>query len=110
MNREIQVGILLMVSLMWECPAFGQEIHIRVVNAHNGKPITNECANVWIGPPHGAGLIAPTNKDGVVVLHLARNEVTADSVFASRATELPFLAPNRCRKTATRLLSRVTST
>jgi hypothetical protein len=62
------------------------------VNAHNGKPITNECVNVWLGPSHGADLIAPTNKDEVVALHLARKEMTADSVARARATELPFLA------------------
>jgi hypothetical protein len=93
MNREIQVGILVVMSVMWKCPLHGQEIHIRVLNAHNGKPITNECVNVWFGPPHGAGLIAPTNKHGVVVLHLARNEVTADSVFASSCDRIAVLGP-----------------
>jgi len=93
MNREIQVGILLMVSVMWECPAYSQEIHIRVLNAHNGKPITNECVNVSLGPWHGGDLIAPTNKDGVVVLHLARNEVTADSVSSSSCDRTAVLGP-----------------
>jgi hypothetical protein len=84
MSREIQVGILLMISVMWECPLHGQDIHIRVLNAHNGKPITNECINVSLGPWHGGDLIAPTNKDGIVVLHLRDNVVTADSVSPSR--------------------------
>jgi hypothetical protein len=59
-----------------------QEIHIRVLNARNGKPITNECLNLWLGPLHGQGLLAPTNNEGVVVLHLGDNQVTADAVSA----------------------------
>jgi hypothetical protein len=35
----------------------------------------------------------PTNKHGVVVLHLARNEVTADSVFASSCDRIAVLGP-----------------
>jgi hypothetical protein len=57
----------------------GQEIHIRVLDAHNGKPITNECLNIWLGPTHGACLLAPTNKQGVVVLHFENGKVTADA-------------------------------
>jgi hypothetical protein len=57
-----------------------QDIRITVLNAHNGKPITDECVNIWLGPLHGAGLLVPTNHEGVVVLHLAGNEVAADAV------------------------------
>ena len=60
---------------------YGQEIHIRVLNARNGKSITNECLNVWFGhDSRGASLLAPTNNEGVVVLHFADNTVTAGSV------------------------------
>jgi hypothetical protein len=93
MHREIQVGVFLIVSVMWVCPTRSQEIHIRVLNAHNGKPITNECVNVSLGPWHGGDLIAPTNKSGVVVLHLARNEVTADSVSPSSCERTGILGP-----------------
>jgi hypothetical protein len=58
-----------------------QEIHIRVLNAHNGKPITNECVNVSLGPWHGADLLAATNKDGVAVLRMADNEVLAETAY-----------------------------
>ena len=76
MSREIRVGILLTISLMWGYPARSQEIRIRVLNAHNGKPISNECVSVSLGPWHGADLIAPTNREGAVALHLVGNEVT----------------------------------
>jgi hypothetical protein len=60
---------------------YGQEIHIRVLNARNGKSITNECLNVWFGhDSRGVSLLAPTNNEGAVVLHFADNTVTAGSV------------------------------
>ena len=40
-----------------------QEIHIRVLNARNGNPITNECLSVSLGSWHGGDLVAPTNSD-----------------------------------------------
>lgn len=71
--------ISLLVSLFGPL-LYAQEIRVRVMNARNGKPITNECLNVSLGPWHGADLLVPTNKDGVAVLHLGKNEVTADAV------------------------------
>jgi hypothetical protein len=56
-----------------------QDIHIRVLNARNGKPINNECINVSLGSWHGADLLVPTDKGGIAVLHLRGNEVTADA-------------------------------
>ena len=59
--------------------AHAQDIRIRVLNAHNGKPINNECVDVSIGPWHGADLLVPTDKDGVAMLHWGRKEVMADA-------------------------------
>ena len=98
MNGGIQAGILLMISLMWRCPANRQEIHIRVLNAHNGKPIANECVNVSFGPWHRGDLIAPTNKDGVMVLHLTSDEVTANPVFPSPCDRTAILGPKSLPK------------
>lgn len=43
-----------------------QEIRIRVLNAHNGKPVPDECVNVFV---HGiVALPIPTDKQGVAVL------------------------------------------
>jgi hypothetical protein len=56
-----------------------QDIHIRVLNGRNGKPINNECINVSLGPWHGADLLVPTDKDGIAVLHLRGNVMTADA-------------------------------
>lgn len=54
-----------------------QEVQIRVLNGRNGKPITNECVNISLGPWHGADLLVPTDKEGVAVLHFVGDEVTA---------------------------------
>lgn len=50
-----------------------------MLKGQNGKPITNECLNVWMDEWHNGTLMAPTNRDGVIVLHFAENQVTADS-------------------------------
>lgn len=61
-------------------PLHGQDIHIRVLNARNGKPITKECLNVWVGPFRGAAMLAPTNNEGVIVLHLRGKVVVGEAV------------------------------
>ncbi|MGB6690792.1 MAG: hypothetical protein WBE76_23410 [Terracidiphilus sp.] len=55
-----------------------QEVHIRVLNAHNGKPITNECLNIWMDQWRSGTLVAPTDRDGIIVLHLSENQVAAE--------------------------------
>ena len=99
MNRAVQAGIILAFS-MWEFPSHGQEIHIRVLNARTGKTISDDCLNVSLGPWHGADLLAPTNKNGVVVLHLAKNEVTADPASPSWCDRIAILGPKLMPKDA----------
>jgi len=60
-----------------------QDIHIKVLNGHDGRPVTDGCINLSIGSWHGADIVAPTNKDGIVVLHLRGSEITADSACLS---------------------------
>jgi hypothetical protein len=47
-----------------------QDIRIKVLDGRNGRPITNECVNVWVGKSTVASLLVPTNKDGIALLHL----------------------------------------
>jgi len=77
-------------------PSRAQEIHIRVLNARNGKPITNECLNVWVAPPQRKALQAPTNSDGLVVLHIGADRVTAEAVspFPTRCIGNAVVAPS----------------
>lgn len=75
------VGCFVVVLLA--ARAYTQDIRVRVLNARSAKPINNECLNVWVGPPHGEGLLVPTNSDGIAVLHITGNEVKADEGSAS---------------------------
>ena len=87
-------GFLIWVLVAFLAPVLhAQNIEIRVLNGRDGKPITKECLNVWLGPLHGAGLIAPTNKDGVVVLHFESNQVTADSAVPHACNGMAVLGP-----------------
>jgi hypothetical protein len=77
-----------------------QDIDVKVLNARNGKPITNECLNVWIGPLHGVALYAPTNNEGVAVLHIRNNEATAKDVSPSTCNARAALGPRSIPKGA----------
>lgn len=74
-----------------------QEVHIKVLNGRNGRPITNECLNVWIGPSFRENLIAPTNNEGVVVLRYGDGNVTAEAVTAHTCNGMAVLGPKRLR-------------
>jgi hypothetical protein len=79
MNRVIKIVALVIFPVVWACSVSGQEIRIRVVDARNGKAINDECLNISFGSWHGGDLFAPTNSDGIVVLHLKNNFLTADA-------------------------------
>lgn len=100
MQEFRHVLLLCMAAVFFGTPFQGQEIHIRVLNARKGKPITNECLNVWVGPLHGAGLFAPTNHDGVVVLHLGNDQVTADAVSPAACNGRAVVGPKLILKDA----------
>lgn len=93
MNQAFQIAALIHLAAMCASAVDAQEIHIRVLNAHNGKPITNECVSVSFGTWHGGDLIAPTNKEGAVVLHLRKNEITAAEVPPSPCDRIAILGP-----------------
>jgi hypothetical protein len=84
-NKHALVQILVKGFVTWViCALFAtlllaQNINIRVLNGRNGKPITNECLNISLGSWHGADIVAPTDKSGIVVLHIGENDVTADT-------------------------------
>lgn len=61
--------------------AQAQDIRIRILDGrNNGKQITKECLNIWIGEwPRGPHLVAGTNTNGFVVLHLNDNELMAET-------------------------------
>jgi hypothetical protein len=62
-----------------------QDINIRILDGRNGHPVSgNLCLNVSIGTWHGADLLAPTNKDGIIVLHVGEGKVSAEVPSGTR--------------------------
>jgi hypothetical protein len=93
-------GFLIWVLVVFPPLLHAQEIRIRVLNARTGKPITDECLNVWVGPLSGTGLLAPTNNEGAVVLHLGDNQVTANAVSSPACHGVAVLGPKPLPKDA----------
>ena len=57
-----------------------QEIHIRVLNARNGKPVAGACMSVYFGTWHvNSDMWAGTNQEGVAVLHFVNHFWVAES-------------------------------
>jgi len=96
-----------------------QDIQVRLVNGKNGKPVSDECLNISIGGWHGADLIAPTNHDGILALHLENGGIATNAVApracngmalttsraVARTAELIAVLPNwqiLCERRATR--------
>jgi hypothetical protein len=73
---------------------FAQEIRIRVLNGNNGKAVTDECLNVWLGRRNGENLVAPTNKAGVAVLHFSDSQATADAAPQNACNRGAVLGPS----------------
>jgi hypothetical protein len=61
-----------------------KDLRIRVLDARNGHSLTNICLNVSVGMWHGADLLASTNGDGVVALHLEGGMLSAEMPPDSR--------------------------
>jgi hypothetical protein len=76
-------GAAFMLVLVWPLlclcvpRAAAQEFHIKVLNGRNGKPITKECLNIWVGTLAGPHLVAATNRDGAVVLSISDDKLVA---------------------------------
>jgi hypothetical protein len=61
-----------------------KDLRIRVLDARNGHPLASICLNLAVGIWHGADLLAPTNRDGLAVLHLRAGTLSADVPPESR--------------------------
>jgi hypothetical protein len=92
MNCIIRAYVLLFV-LGCGPLARSQDVHTQVVNARNGKPITDECLNISLGKWRGAELLAPTNREGIVGLHIKNRQVTADTTSPHACNGQAVLGP-----------------
>jgi hypothetical protein len=72
--------VLLILSFagLFGRTAHAQDIRIKVLNGRSGKPITNECLNVWIPNFYGAHIVARTNKRGTVILHVTESAFSGE--------------------------------
>src|ERR1700686_1164343 len=61
-----------------------QNIYVKVLDGRSGHPLTNVCLNVSIGTWHGADLLAPTDKDGLILLHVGGSAVSAEVPSGTR--------------------------
>jgi hypothetical protein len=88
-------GFLVWAMVVFFAPLlYAQDINIRVLNGRNGKPITNECLNVWVGTRQRTHMVAATSNEGVALLHIADNDILAETACpgwvsrASRRTDM----------------------
>jgi hypothetical protein len=98
LTQAFAQGFLVWMLIVFAQVLHAQEIHIRVLNGRNGKPITNECLNVFLGSWHGGDLVAPTDRDGVVVLHFENNQATAEAASPHDCNETAVLGPKAVPK------------
>ena len=77
--------VLMIVCLGMTAMVHAQQIRIRVLDAHNGKPVSQECLNISLGTWHGADLFAPTDKDGIAHLSFSKESASAEPVAGSKA-------------------------
>ena len=55
-------------------PLRAQDIRIKVMDGRNGRIISDECVNVWVGEKTVEALLIPTNRDGIALLHLVGSD------------------------------------
>lgn len=57
-----KIGLASLVLLCVSGAAWGQEIRVKFLDARNGRPVTYEAAQIWVGTGAGTGpLLAPAN-------------------------------------------------
>lgn len=62
-----------------------QGIHIKVLDGRNGKPVSGECVNVWIGQDAASSLLVPTDKSGVALVHLTTKSTELNAHQSGKA-------------------------
>lgn len=89
-NRVLFRGFCILLVASSGLIVRAQEIRIRVLDGRNGKPIAGECLNIWTGTERGDYILAKTNREGVVALHMLGADVlAADSCRAGWFTRAP---------------------
>ena len=84
---KIMAVLLCLSSSMSAC---SQQIRILVVEARNGKAVTDECLNVSFGLWHGTDIMAPTDEHGIASLLIDGQEVSATPVSSKTCRGFSF--------------------
>jgi len=71
--RRNSARLLLLFALTWlgRAQAAAQDIRIEVLDGRNGRPVTNQCLNVWVPGERGFDAVIPTDSSGIAVFRLA---------------------------------------
>jgi hypothetical protein len=83
---------LLCALLIVPCVSHAQtaEIHIRIVNGKNGRPIKNETLRVWTTRDHIDADLWPTDANGAVLLKVDGNaQIAVDANLYATCRTLP---------------------
>ena len=83
---------LLCALLIVPCVSHAQtaEIHIRIVNGKNGRPIKNETLRVWTARDHIDADLWPTDATGTVLLKVDGNaQIAVDANLYANCRVLP---------------------
>jgi hypothetical protein len=73
------IGVMVLSALV--VPTLcSQQIELRVIDARNGKPVKNECVNIWTGTERGQHLVAQTDNAGSAKLKLSDGNISAERV------------------------------
>jgi hypothetical protein len=84
---RLHSAIALFIASFLSCHA--EQIRILVVEARNGKPVPFECLNVTLGVWHGADILARTDQNGVALITVDSDHLSANLVPGKPCLGIP---------------------
>jgi hypothetical protein len=63
--------LVLALARLGTAEVAAQDIRIRVLNGRNGRPVSDQCLNVWVAGKRMFDAVIPTDGGGIAVFHLA---------------------------------------
>lgn len=67
MKRLVSIAVLGL-SLVCFAQTPKPEVHLRVLDGRNGRPVANETVSLWYDEREGAAMVVTTNDEGMAVL------------------------------------------
>jgi hypothetical protein len=73
-----EIGVALLVLLSVANTSRCQEIHIQILDGQTGRPVANQCVEMWVGGNYKQSLLAPAdNKEGTANFRLGGGSIRA---------------------------------